>query len=828
MKAKSGTKRTIAPHDGEKRKKPRETSDVNSQASFDNSFDEPESKGEASATAETSTNELVPERLEENRQLELEGALRRALCLDQTKRIGLMELLYRRSACHRMPERIRVPIVDPSSDDQSVVELAQDGRRFGTPWNIHGPSLWTVLTLIWGEELWMSALNKTYAMVTDGDPQPILKEGKGSHGHFEVLRINKASFCDALKGWYVYGPRLPQIPKSTKAKDDPSDKGEEPEETKPAADKNPLVRHEAALYWLRSLLRRIYPKVHYAPFPPPEGHYARNLSSTSSASGTSSSSSDQAYNIYRGLAIDAEYCEDPAPLVRKHLLEVICSGDKQTYDFLLRWLAHLIQKPQEKTEVVLVLQSVQGTGKSIIAKLLLKLLGNHAIQMTHDRHVLNHFNDHLRYMNLIIFNEASWAGDKQAEGLLKSAITDYETIFQSRNGKPQTGINYWNCIFLSNNESCIPITLDNRRFFLLPVSDCRVRDTEYFSELTDAIDHRGEDRQFLGFLLNFPLPPNWRASSHVGPNRQLILQFLQKDENADLRWIVESLSQGTWESTFPRSVTVGSTNRTVDFPVVVARPGQRTVVVKEDFLELYRNDQSKDGDLKRHGRIASVSAATRVLKKFFSDPELFDEEYRASRNEPRSYSFGPIELLRRHVAKEVLKMEDFFDSTPTPTMTKPSTSDPGPCQSIVPAAKTTEDEPELDPLPPIVLLPGNRRQLQDPQLRLNRQRMTSSLKGLKEQQQIMRYADQAGHTIRQTDYDQVASEEALLNQSLDEDGDENSDDDIRDNDVVDSAATACDSNSDSDNDNDDTDANDNDADDNNNDEGEDEDEDEDE
>lgn len=571
-------------------------------------------------------------------------AFEKLLCLSTHQKIVRLELLFRLpKSLQPMPERLRVTVQDPRGPWQ--LQFAQDGRLFDLPLRqavrIASSKLFSVLAMVWGEDQWIQALNQQIAMINDGEAKSILMERLTPTNVMEVKREHPSTLCTTLKGCFAYVKDVPKVAGHVSP-----NKGKELEGTEGDVDPSqiPYVRVDAASLWLESQARRRFMGIFYQPFPP-EGQPARSSLLASSLY----------YNLFRGWPIDPERCSNPAPLVLQHLREVLCSGEQDSYEFLLRYLAHLVQKPEEKTEVVLVLRSKQGTGKSIFANLLMKLLGRHAIQVTQEKHILGSFNAHLRYRNLIVLNEAFWAGNKAGEGLLKSAITDSQAIWESKGVDAEEGFNFWNVIILSNNEWCVPATADNRRFYMLPVSEHRIGDTAYFSALVNAIERGGEDRQFFAYLLDYQLPSDWRASQHVASNRALVHQILQSHDQADLRWILDGLSSENWRGAYqPRPFESAE--------VTIARPGENSFVHKETFLKIYQHDQSRDPILMRHGKLTSITACTQALKKWFSLPELFIEDHRPQRNDTRVYRFGPIEELRRHIAEHVLRCSNYFES----------------------------------------------------------------------------------------------------------------------------------------------------------------------
>ena len=128
------------------------------------------------------------------------------------------------------------------------------------------------------------------------------------------------------------------------------------------------------------------------------------------------------YNLWRGFPIP------PIPgswtLLHHHILDVICNGVADCFEYLLNWMAYAIQNPDKPGEVALVMQGERGTGKGKLAYLFGLLFGEHCLQVTQAKHLVGNFNSHLRNCVFLFVDEAFWAGDKQGENVLKGLVTE--------------------------------------------------------------------------------------------------------------------------------------------------------------------------------------------------------------------------------------------------------------------------------------------------------------------------------------------------------------------------------------------------------------------
>ena len=110
--------------------------------------------------------------------------------------------------------------------------------------------------------------------------------------------------------------------------------------------------------------------------------------------------------------------------MKSHIFEVICSSSREHYDYLMDWMARLIQFPAQQGEVSIVLMEIEGTGKGLLARALLYILGQHGLAINHAKHLTGNFNAHLRDCVFLFADEAFYAGDKAHVGVLKALITD--------------------------------------------------------------------------------------------------------------------------------------------------------------------------------------------------------------------------------------------------------------------------------------------------------------------------------------------------------------------------------------------------------------------
>jgi hypothetical protein len=189
------------------------------------------------------------------------------------------------------------------------------------------------------------------------------------------------------------------------------------------------------------------------------------------------------------------YAFKPAPgdwsLLRQHVERVICDGDPVRFNYLMSWMARMLQHPAEQGEVAVVMKGGEGTGKGTLAKVLMKIMGHHGLAISNSKHLIGNFNAHLRDVIFLFADEALFAGDRAHVGVLKSLITEpYLTV----EGKFQNAVqmpNFLHVMMASNEEWVVPASQDARRFFVLEVPDRVKGDHAYFGEIWKQMDSGG-------------------------------------------------------------------------------------------------------------------------------------------------------------------------------------------------------------------------------------------------------------------------------------------------------------------------------------------------
>eukprot|EP00966_Prymnesium_polylepis_P222179 5140834-Prymnesium_polylepis.1 len=194
------------------------------------------------------------------------------------------------------------------------------------------------------------------------------------------------------------------------------------------------------------------------------------------------------YNLWTPFAYDlleGEYeRDDDALALFLHHMSCLCDHDEAVTDFVLMWLAQMIQYPENKSIVVAFI-SREGAGKGLLVQLITVWFGKKKVISTENakRDVFGDFNSQLLHAFFCNLNELSAKDFYDAYGRYKAMVTD-PTITINQKGKDQ--IEMKSChrfMASSNNEDCMPTHEGDRRQLLIRSSNELIGDQTHTDKM---------------------------------------------------------------------------------------------------------------------------------------------------------------------------------------------------------------------------------------------------------------------------------------------------------------------------------------------------------
>ena len=217
------------------------------------------------------------------------------------------------------------------------------------------------------------------------------------------------------------------------------------------------------------------------------------------------------YNLFKGFKV-----EKYAPIVDKttiptliepilYHLKVLAQDD---YEFINKYFAFIIQYPNKKTKVNIVVAGKDGTGKSIIFDYFREMiLGDKlSVQTDNTDDLFSPFSNLLVEKLFLQIDEINCDDFKHKKNeRLKNIIVAPKIKLEKKGVDAIMINNYSNSVMTTNNDFTIPISQTDRRNVFFKASDTHKQDEAYFKKLASTFRKEDVARAFYEYLMSYDI-----------------------------------------------------------------------------------------------------------------------------------------------------------------------------------------------------------------------------------------------------------------------------------------------------------------------------------
>lgn len=334
-----------------------------------------------------------------------------------------------------------------------------------------------------------------------------------------------------------------------------------------------------------------------------------------------------AYNLWRGFNYPSVPGNKHESFLA-HILDNLCDGNREHFDYLIRWMARVVQSPAESGEVAIVFRGRMGTGKGLFAKWFGRLWGRHYLQVSNAIHLVGQFTAHLRDVVVLFADEAFYAGDKKHASVLKSIITEETIMMEAKGIDAEPWPNFLHIIMATNEHWAIPAGHDERRFLVLDVNPAKMQDVSYFGRIDRDLEDGGY-QSLLHHLSTMDLSDY--QVRHV-PKTKALQEQKQMSMSSEEEWWLAKLMDG------------------VIHPDLLSWEGEvRTALLHADYI-----DYARDVGVNRRATATALGRFFRrvvpdgLLETFQKHVTYTDDKGREAKRRARFYKFPDLATCRRH------------------------------------------------------------------------------------------------------------------------------------------------------------------------------------
>lgn len=195
-------------------------------------------------------------------------------------------------------------------------------------------------------------------------------------------------------------------------------------------------------------------------------------------------------NLWQGWGVKP--IEGNWELFNYHIKEIMCEGNEELHDYVLDWVADIIQDPMIPKGTAIVMHGEEGVGKGTFCEMVGGIVGRtHYKHVTNPRHLVGNFNYHLMDGLFVFADEVIYGGDRQTAGILKSMVTEKQLVCERKGVDSFMYDNRIRLAVASNADWFIPAGPESRRWLVLEVSNKCANDRHYFDLLYNQMIEEG-------------------------------------------------------------------------------------------------------------------------------------------------------------------------------------------------------------------------------------------------------------------------------------------------------------------------------------------------
>ena len=216
----------------------------------------------------------------------------------------------------------------------------------------------------------------------------------------------------------------------------------------------------------------------------------------------------------------------------------LCRGNETYFDYMMDYLAHMVQKPNIIPGVAIVLHGEgKGTGKDTFHTLAGRMFRDGGYMSLTEEFLVGRFNGPLDSCLLGSAEELVFGGSHKEDTRLKTLITSPNHVIERKGVEPYQVTNYIRLVITSNEPRPVKATKGDRRYFVLNPADTYKDNFHFWTKLYDNFN----PRHLMNYLLKRDI--NYFEVKAV-PKTEYLEDIVEANQTA-----TEDLIQDWWEAT---------------------------------------------------------------------------------------------------------------------------------------------------------------------------------------------------------------------------------------------------------------------------------------
>ncbi len=340
------------------------------------------------------------------------------------------------------------------------------------------------------------------------------------------------------------------------------------------------------------------------------------------------------FNLFKGFNVEKFKPEKNINLsdLEKHILlkpiirhlNYLTSGHS---NYLLKWLAKIIQDPLNKSQVAILLRDEGGfltegggTGKNLFFEWFgNEIIGEDYFYVVGDnRELYGQFNSQFEGKIFVMVEEASSKENHSNNDILKSKITAKKQNVNKKCVAVYEIQDYTNYLFCSNNRNPLPFKKGNRRLSAYDTNTEMRGNENYFNALTECLNNPNIKWLFYQYLKNYNTyssPIEFQVNIPITP---VYIELSILNAPLHLKWIVNEVKEGKLKDDSVRELYIRFKNW-----VKNNKEGSEDTIMSETAFGLMLGKNNDAGEEKYYEKESRYNLAGLGMKKMSRVREFF-------------------------------------------------------------------------------------------------------------------------------------------------------------------------------------------------------------
>jgi hypothetical protein len=253
----------------------------------------------------------------------------------------------------------------------------------------------------------------------------------------------------------------------------------------------------------------------------------------------------------------------------KHLREIVCHNSAELFDYLIQWLAQIVQNPEKRPETAIVLRGGEGRGKSIVFEYFGDILGRkYSAKLEGLSQLTEQFNSLLLGKVFVLVAEAEEEDNsfnKFSPDKFKSFITDKYMTVRPMNVARYEVENRVSYAIVSNHTSFLKLSAGDRRYCIVDVGDWENDAQQERKLLNDHFEalHRERDNGGPAALYDYLMALKITVDFRNGIPTTDIKQFMVADSATEVVQFVSECFRGEMRDEYDVYNIIAANNGTI-------------------------------------------------------------------------------------------------------------------------------------------------------------------------------------------------------------------------------------------------------------------------